>query len=112
MRNFINIISESVQESCDQTVEEQTVNEVTFNGKDFDLEAAFDNLCSSLNIHESGQNILAQKLERDGAYSREIDPRSPINKVTPQQWERLNQALAPFFVVRFESPVLHIAAAK
>jgi hypothetical protein len=112
MRNFINIINESVQESPEETVEEQIVNELSFDGSDSSLDAAFDNMCTSLNIHDSGRNKLARALEQDGAYSREIDPRSPINKVTPQQWERLNQALAPYFNVRFEAPNFYITAAK
>jgi hypothetical protein len=93
-------------------VREQVVNELAFDGTDQGMEAAFDNLCSSLNIHESGMNKLARALEQDRSFSREIDQRSPINKVTPEQWARLNQALAPYFVVRFEAPTLTILAAK
>jgi hypothetical protein len=84
------------------------INELSFDGKDPAMQRAFDIMCNALGVHESAQENLAYKLEYRGGAKKQIDPRDPLNKWTPQQWQDLHLQVGQYFDVEFGDGVLEI----
>lgn len=89
-------------------VHESVEERVEFDGRDIPLDRAFTTLCDELGVHESAQNSLMRKLERDGSISKHVDPRNPITKWSADAWSKLNAAVSGFFRVGYANGVLSI----
>lgn len=98
MRKYIDIITEA----------NRLVEGVVFDGNDQRMDRAFGILVAALNVHESAHQSLCYKLEKRGEATKRLDPRDSLNKWTPQQWDELNQKIAPYFRVTVENGVLTI----
>lgn len=91
-------------------IHEAVEERVEFDGRDIQLDRAFRILCDELNVHDSAQNNLMYKLERDGNISKHVDPRNPITRWGADAWNKLNAAVSGFFRVGYANGVLTIEA--
>jgi hypothetical protein len=101
IRQYLDIVNEAnveIDERANFQADERT-------------ERAFEILMQFLGFHESSMTPTWRKLAQNGVFERHIDPRNPINKYTPEQWQRVQAAIGNYFRVEFADSVLTISAA-